>query len=77
MKCPVCRAWTEVLESRPWKEKVTRRRECANGHRFTTYELVVKETISNGPASGGENLTKKGKVWILKMVNANGQKEQK
>lgn len=38
MKCPTCNAWTNVLESRPIKLGVKRRRECANLHRFTTYE---------------------------------------
>lgn len=35
MKCPECKAWTLVLETR----KEYRRRECANGHRFWTVEL--------------------------------------
>ncbi len=38
MKCPQCGAWTEVLETRGIK----RRRECGNGHRFTTEEIVVQ-----------------------------------
>ena len=38
MKCPVCGAQTEVLETRNGK----RRRECTNLHRFTTQESVVK-----------------------------------
>jgi transcriptional regulator NrdR family protein len=38
MKCPTCNAWTNVRESRPINGKVKRRRECANLHRFTTYE---------------------------------------
>ncbi len=37
MKCPTCGAWTIVMESRHG----TRRRECANLHRFTTQENVV------------------------------------
>lgn len=35
MKCPTCGAWSSVLETRG----VTRRRECANGHRFSTIEV--------------------------------------
>ena len=38
MKCPVCGAWTVVLDSRQGR----RRRECANLHRFVTQENVVK-----------------------------------
>lgn len=45
MKCPKCNAWTNVLESRPLKEGVKRRRECANLHRFTTYEGERNEKI--------------------------------
>lgn len=40
MKCPHCGAWTRVLSTR---EGTTRRRECANKHRFTTKEQVVAE----------------------------------
>ncbi len=39
MKCPQCGAWTDVLETRSPR----RRRECANGHRFTTIELPDNE----------------------------------
>ena len=38
MKCPTCGAWTRVLETR---QGVNRRRECANGHRFSTQEVAV------------------------------------
>ncbi len=37
MKCPECGAWTEVKETRGPR----RRRECANGHRFSTEEIVT------------------------------------
>lgn len=40
MQCPFCNAWTEVKESRPKQGGVRRRRECANGHAFTTREVV-------------------------------------
>lgn len=36
MNCPRCGAWTNVLATRG----ATRRRECGNGHRFTTVEVV-------------------------------------
>lgn len=42
MKCPVCQAWAEVLESRDKPENKTYRRyECANEHKFSTMETVV------------------------------------
>lgn len=44
MKCPVCKAWTEVLETRKRSDGVTRRRYlCANMHRFTTLEVIVED----------------------------------
>lgn len=40
MKCPKCGVWSSVLETRESTNYTTkRRRECANGHRFTTVEL--------------------------------------
>lgn len=43
MKCPDCGAWTSVLETRSPATGVVRRRYvCANEHRFTTAEQVVK-----------------------------------
>lgn len=36
MKCPICGAWSEVLETR----QGVRRRECANQHRFSTIEVL-------------------------------------
>ena len=44
MKCPACKTWTEVLETRQRADNVTRRRYlCANLHRFTTLELAVED----------------------------------
>lgn len=39
MKCPKCQAATSVVETRDPK----RRRECVNGHRFSTLELPLAE----------------------------------
>ena len=38
MKCPVCGTWTSVKATRG----EIRHRECANLHKFTTQESVVK-----------------------------------
>lgn len=42
MKCVQCGAWTEVLETRKADRGYTMRRmrECANGHRFPTFEVL-------------------------------------
>lgn len=41
MMCPECGAWLhKVLETRQHPdEMIVRRRECANGHRFSTWEV--------------------------------------
>lgn len=53
MNCPTCGEKTGVIDSRdvksprhpsaPTMESVRRRRYCAQGHRFTTYENIVDE----------------------------------
>ena len=44
MKCPECKAWTFIHETRLKQDNTKRRRyECANGHRFTTLETVTME----------------------------------
>lgn len=41
MKCPRCGAWTEVAETRALDPLTTRRRrQCGNGHRFSTLEVL-------------------------------------
>lgn len=54
MKCPVCGTWTVVLETRGGR----RRRECANLHKFTTQESVVKI----GPLSSTKKAAKSTKT---------------
>jgi len=44
MKCPTCGVWTVVKEARDSTTyNYRRRRECANGHKFTTEEKVIPE----------------------------------
>jgi transcriptional repressor NrdR len=47
VKCPRCDSPTKTLETRRVPDgAVRRRRECSNcGHRFTTYERAVPETL--------------------------------
>ena len=42
VKCPTCNAWSIVKDTR---NQVTRRRECANGHRFTTKEVCIDNML--------------------------------
>lgn len=40
MNCPECGGQTSVIESRPAKNNIKRRRECREcGYRFTTFEV--------------------------------------
>jgi transcriptional regulator NrdR family protein len=44
MKCPECKKWASVLETRTRKDGVVRRRYvCANLHKFTTLEVLVEK----------------------------------
>jgi len=44
MKCPVCGAWTLVKQTTKSPTfGYTRRRECANEHRFTTKEVIIPQ----------------------------------
>ena len=48
MNCPRCESSTSILETRKAEggAALRRRRECAScGHRFTTYERAVPETL--------------------------------
>jgi transcriptional regulator NrdR family protein len=47
MNCPNCGAWSSVKETRSDKAKTMyrRRRECANGHKFTTEEKIVVSEV--------------------------------
>ena len=43
MKCPQCNAWSRAIDTRPRAAGTTARRyECANLHRFSTIEQLVK-----------------------------------
>jgi len=61
MKCPECGAWSLVKETRQSPTfGQTRRRECANEHRFTTQELVVpQEAIDYERRTHLENIRKR------------------
>lgn len=49
MKCPTCNSTTRVLETRGTR----RRRECAQGHRFTTFEVPASMLIVGRHARTG------------------------
>lgn len=43
MKCPICKSSTEVLRTITQGTDYLRRRECYNGHRFTTREVLAED----------------------------------
>jgi len=61
MKCPTCGAWTLVKQTTKSPTfGYTRRRECANEHRFTTQELVIpQEAIDYERRTHLENIRKR------------------
>ena len=45
MKCPICNAWTFIKDTRSKDTRVHRRRECANGHKFSTDERIATKEL--------------------------------
>jgi transcriptional repressor NrdR len=46
MECPICHSESKVLDSRPMKNSVYRRRECLECFtRFTTYEQLETKSL--------------------------------
>lgn len=48
MNCPTCNAWTDIKDTRNKGDYVQRKRQCANGHTFTTKEIVVPSKKHGG-----------------------------
>ena len=61
MKCPICGVWTVVHEARESKVfGYRRRRECANGHKFSTQEVVIPQEALDAEREGRrENFKRK------------------
>ena len=45
LRCPECGAVADTKETRKTQGAIRRRRECFNGHRFTTYEIHAEEYL--------------------------------
>ncbi len=75
MNCATCGAWSSVAETRKTDQGFTlmRRRRCANGHAFTTYEVVapvyrhslarVREK-TRGAVKRAANLSRNAKIVV-------------
>lgn len=42
MKCPTCQSSSRVVETRETSNGLRRRRECIQGHKFSTLEVFAK-----------------------------------
>lgn len=64
MKCPVCGAWSEVLDTREGQnESVKRRRQCGNGHRFNTLEVYPTTLHMQAVDSTARAISKRRALW--------------
>lgn len=64
MKCPTCGAWSNVLETRNGPhESMRRRRECANGHRFITLEVLPTVIHQDAKLSTARAVAKRRELW--------------
>jgi len=68
VKCPECGAQeSHVKETRHWQggAMLKRRRECFNGHLYTTYEIgeQLAKTLDKYAGPSARGLEKKDKMW--------------
>lgn len=73
MKCPTCNAPTKVIETR----EPRRRRECFNGHRFSSVEvlLVKGQTVDEMVADGRQKIEEEEFAERIAMAKAPGRAE--
>lgn len=65
MKCPRCGTWSTVLDTRPGEHLTTRRRrECANGHRFTTLEVLPAAVNVRDLAAAARAAARSALLWV-------------
>lgn len=64
MKCPVCGAWSEVLNTRAApNHTIKRRRQCANEHRFTTVEALETAIDKRSAQSAAAAAKLRAQLW--------------
>lgn len=63
MKCQVCQSSSRVIETRETLSSLRRRRECLQGHKFSTLEVFAK--IGRGFISPG--------VIVLPAIHGNSK----
>lgn len=56
---PTCGSETMVLDTRPSKSALRRRRRCSEGHRFSTLEkIIIEKPKAEKPIAGKNKLAK-------------------
>lgn len=64
MKCPTCGVWSIVLDTRNGPhESMRRRRECANGHRFATLEVLPTVIHQDAREATSRAVGKRRELW--------------
>lgn len=64
MKCPICGAWSEVRDTREGQnESIRRRRQCANGHRFSTLEVHPSVIHMGSSEATARAIDKRRALW--------------
>ena len=58
MNCPQCGVWSSVVTTINKQSHVQRRRECANGHKFSTEERVVPAKKHGGDRKSRDAIAK-------------------
>ena len=69
MKCPTCNQKTEVLRVQEMRNGTRRRRECPQGHRFTTHERVsspIAPSCTSAKTTGGISTAPSGEAKPMK-----------
>lgn len=64
MKCPLCSAWSQVVATREAAHNALRRRRlCANGHKFTTFEVVPEAVSRRELQASAKTQLQRAKLW--------------
>lgn len=64
LKCPICGAWSTVLDTREGlSETVRRRRKCANHHRFPTLEMHATMRNVGAMQRALQTIKARRKLW--------------
>jgi len=71
MKCPVCQRNGKILETRTNEDDTKRRRyTCTQGHRYTTREVILENTIcTEQTVIGNSRKPELPKLWALPIAS--------